>query len=872
MKLSARIRSVLGAEVGVRALFGAPSPAGVARLVAEAYGRVRPPVTRAATGGPLPLSFAQQRLWFLNRLESSSGLYSIPVALRLRGWLDQAALTAALADVATRHESLRTIFPEVDGVAQQLVLPAGTAPPLTVAGAATEQELAGLMAGALGHGFDLTDEPPWRAHLFRLDDRDHVLMLVLHHIACDGWSLGPLARDLSAAYAARRAGRAPSWPPLPVRYTDYAIWQRDLLAGETGAAQLAYWREVLRDLPEHLELPSTQTRPAVASYQGDMVALRAGADVHASLAELARTAGASVFMVVQAAVAVLLSRLGAGIDIPVAVPVAGRLDAALDELVGMFVNTLVLRADTSGNPPFADLVTRIRETDLAAFEHQDLPFERLVEQLNPARSLGWHPLAQVMLAMVPTGADVSNGDFSLAGLAVTGALELSGSETWTQFDLSFTLAERRAADGGPAGLDGSLTYRTDLFTDEDVTGLSHRLTRLLEQVAADPLRRLSAIELLTEAERRRLLAQTHQTGRLASWAPDGRLVLKPQPLPTAEPLVDAEPQGPAEDVLCGLFAEVLGVGQVRADDGFFELGGDSLLAIRLVARIRAVLGAEVPVRSLFEWPTPAGMARVVGSPQDRIPLKVLLPLRRRGSRPPLFCIHPGFGLAWAYTSLLRHLDPEQPVYGIQAGGIGDQSAWPGSFDELVRDYSREIRAVQPDGPYHLLGWSSGGLIAHALACELEQAGQPVGLLAVLDAYPDDGDAPDREGFGDEVATLFQAGLAGDPAYDEFLIRIRERLRDLYPPITDLGHPEFAQVMLAALNSLRIMRRPAQPFGGDLLLFTAVPETGDAPRQPMLWTPFIRGQVDVCPVPTHHGDLLKPAGLSVVGPALEAKLS
>ncbi|HEY2576395.1 MAG TPA: amino acid adenylation domain-containing protein, partial [Streptosporangiaceae bacterium] len=503
-RLVARVRSVLGAEVRVQAFFEAPTPAGVARLVAEATGRVRPPVTATASRDkPLPLSFAQQRLWFLNRLQGGrGGLYSIPVGLRLRGPLDRAALTAALADVAARHESLRTVFPEVDGVPRQRVLSA--APALEEA-EVTGAGLGGAMAEAAARGFDLAHELPWRAHLFALTDLEHVLLLVLHHVACDGWSTGPLSRDLAVAYAARRAGQPPSWPPLPVQYADYAIWQRDLLAGQTGDEQLGYWLTALAGLPARVELPVSKARPAVPSHQAGTVPVQIAAEAHAGLVQVARAAGASVFMVIQAGLAVLLSRLGAGTDIPVGVPVAGRVDAALDELVGMFVNTLVLRADTSGNPSFADLLARIRTVDLAAFEHQDLPFERLVEELNPVRSLGWHPLVQVMLGFL----EDRGGRFDLAGLDVSP--ELSGVQTLLPVDMSFIVTERRSTGGHPAGMDGTLAYQTDVFTRSDAGHLATRFVRVLEQVAADPSRRIGDIELLAEAERRQLLADRNDT-------------------------------------------------------------------------------------------------------------------------------------------------------------------------------------------------------------------------------------------------------------------------------------------------------------------------------------------------------------------------
>src|SRR6185437_12250938 len=277
--------------------------------------------------------------------------------------------------------------------------------------------------------------------------------------------------------------------PLPVRYADYAIWQRDLLAGQAGREQLEFWLERLKGLPERIELPRTGPLPAVADHRSGAARLRIGVDVHVGLARIARAAGASMFMVVQAALAVLLSRLGAGADIPVGVPVAGRVDAALDDLVGVFLNTLVLRTDVSGNPRFSELVERVRQTSLAAFEHQDLPFEKLVEELNPARSLGWHPLVQVALAFL----DDPDDSFELAGLEVRSEPELVGA-TPMQFDLTVNLAERRSATGAPQGLVGWLICRADLFTAADIDLLAERLVLVMGQLATDP--RIAEVELL----------------------------------------------------------------------------------------------------------------------------------------------------------------------------------------------------------------------------------------------------------------------------------------------------------------------------------------------------------------------------------------
>jgi acyl carrier protein len=369
-RLISRIRASLDVELAIRVLFEAPSVAALARRLAVGE-KARAPLRAGERPAEIPLSFAQRRLWFLDRLEGASATYTIPLAVRLRGALDVAALEAALCDVVGRHESLRTIFPETLGVARQQVLePWQARLGLAVVGV-SEGELPQALAAAAAGGFDLASEPPLRAHLFALGAHEHVLLLVLHHIAADGWSLAPLARDLGRCYRARRAGQVPELAALPVQYADYTLWQHRVLGSESDAQsaiarQLSFWRDRLAGLPEGLELAGRRVRPAVASYRGGSVGVRLSAELHAGLLELSRARGASLFMVLQAGLAALLTRLGAGSDIPIGSPIAGRTDSALDDLIGFFVNTLVLRTDTSGNPSFRALIARVRATNLAA--------------------------------------------------------------------------------------------------------------------------------------------------------------------------------------------------------------------------------------------------------------------------------------------------------------------------------------------------------------------------------------------------------------------------------------------------------------------------------------------------------------------------
>ncbi|MFC9502549.1 amino acid adenylation domain-containing protein [Streptomyces sp. NPDC057002] len=512
MRLVARLRAVFGAEVGVREVFGARTPAALAALVADtepghSRSDVKPGIPKATADDRL--SVAQQRLWFLHRLEGAGAAYNIPLAVRFTGGpLDTEALRAALGDLVGRHESLRTVYPDVAGVPHRRL---AEQTPQPVVEEITEAELPGALAREAGRGFDLASELPLRACVFVLGPEDHVLLLVLHHIAADGWSLRPLVRDLSAAYRARASGDVPAWTPLPVSYADYASWHRHLLGDPADtdsllARQLVFWREALAGLPDELPLPADHKRPARPTHLGGDIPFALPAALHQRLRVLAARHGGTVFMVLQAGLAALLTRLGAGTDIPVGTPVAGRSDEALDDLVGFFVNTLVLRTDTSGDPDFRTLLERVRGSALAAYAHQDLPFERLVEALNPPRSLARHPLFQVMLTLRPPGGT----PWDLPGLR---AAELTVGSGATKVDLSLNVAERTAGDGAPAGIEGVLQYSADLFEPEAARELADRLARLLAAAAENPDAPLSALEVLDAAERHRLLVTCNDTAR-----------------------------------------------------------------------------------------------------------------------------------------------------------------------------------------------------------------------------------------------------------------------------------------------------------------------------------------------------------------------
>ncbi|WP_327169594.1 condensation domain-containing protein [Streptomyces subrutilus] len=667
-KLVNRVRAVLGVEAGIRDLFLAPTASALHRRLGSARAVDRPvPTAVAQRPERLPLSYAQRRLWFVDQLEGPSPTYNIALVRRLDRPLDPAALAEALADVAARHEVLRTVYGVEGGEPYQRVLE-GARPQLELARPA---DVAAAVDAAAGHVFDLARDLPLRAWLFLPDgEGPQTLVLLLHHIAADGWSTGPLLADLAAAYGARAAGRAPDWEPLPLQYADYTLWQRELLAG--AAADLAHWEGALRGLPPLLDLPADRHRPAEPSGKGALTGFAVSPDTHLRLVRLAHGHGATLFMVVQAALAAALTRLGAGTDLALGTTVAGRADDALSGLVGFFVNTLVLRTDTGGDPTFEELLGRVREAGLAAYEHQDLPFDRLVEHLNPHRSAAHHPLVQVMLQVNPAG------NAGAAGGPLAGT-ELSYGSATAKADLTFALTER---PGG--GLDGVLEYATDLYGEAGAGRLAGLLVAALELFAADPGQRVG--DLPAPADRRgerpvaggyridvghvaEVLGRHPEVTDVRAGVEEGRLVayaagavteaglqewaaerLPEYAVPSVVHLRSAAGTDPAEQVagqaagagaderlaasLLRLFAEVLERGQLGPDDNFFKSGGHSLLAVRLVNRVKAELGRELTLREVFRHPTPARLAALLTAvpPTPPTPPPALRRRTRAGSR------------------------------------------------------------------------------------------------------------------------------------------------------------------------------------------------------------------------------------------------
>ncbi|MEV0299474.1 condensation domain-containing protein, partial [Nocardia sp. NPDC050710] len=491
----ARIGAALDTRVPVRVLFEASTVAGLATNAEQHAGSGRKALVAGPRPDRIPLSLAQQRMWFLNRFDPESAAYNVPGAVRLTGALDIAALQQAIADVIARHETLRTVYPEQDGAAYQVILAPDQAVPDLAPEPVPPTELRQRITDLVSVGFDVTAEVPLRAKLFHVTPAtdEYVLVFVAHHIGADGWSMGPLTRDVMVAYAARAAGVAPGWAPLPVQYADFALWQREVLGSETDpesliTAQADYWRTALAGLPDELNLPTDRPRPKMQSFAGGRVLFSLDDDLQLRLQKLAREQNATLFMLLHTALAVFLARMSGTEDIAIGTPVAGRGEAEVDNVIGMFVNTLVLRTRVRGDLTFDELLADTKQADLQAFAHADLPFERLVELLNPERSTARNPFFQVSLSLQ----NLPESSFELPGLRVE-AVE-SGMQA-EQFDLSLTMREV-----GGAGLHGMLTFARDLFDESTVRVFAERFTRLLTAIADGSATPIGDLPLLSEAE------------------------------------------------------------------------------------------------------------------------------------------------------------------------------------------------------------------------------------------------------------------------------------------------------------------------------------------------------------------------------------
>ncbi|HEY8981595.1 MAG TPA: condensation domain-containing protein [Streptomyces sp.] len=549
--------------------------------------RTSSPLRREDPSAPTPLSSGQQRLWFLHQLHGTSGEYHIPEAFRLRGPLDQEALRHALDSVVARHGSLRTRFGEVDGrLVQESVAPRPVALPVTDltgdAPADRSEQVTQALRQEWQRPFDLAAGALLRARLLRTAENEHILLLTTHHMASDGWSQEVLRRELGALYAERRrGGTPPAHLPLPLQYADYAVWQRARLdAGDVDEA-LAYWQDHLTGLPDLLEIPADRPRGTRATSTGGVLTTVVDAELVSALKRAGAATGATLYMTLLAGYAVLLARCSGQQDLAVGTPVANRNKAELENVIGFFANTVAVRVCVPPGSTFQEVLAHTRSAALRAYEHQEAPFDRVVERVSPSRHLNRTPLFQVLFTLHPFAASGLN----LVGLDVT-PLELT--EVRARFDLELHVQEDNS------GAQAHWVYDEALFDRSRVAHMAGEYRRLLEQVARDPG---TPVDRLVPAHP---LAPRHAVEPAAPPAPTKR---------TAPP---GAARSRYEEALAPLFAEVLGLPEVGLDDSFFALGGHSLMAMSLTARIQEQLGVELAVRDIFEAPTVAELAVHMG--------------------------------------------------------------------------------------------------------------------------------------------------------------------------------------------------------------------------------------------------------------------
>ncbi|CAM5713038.1 non-ribosomal peptide synthetase [Mycolicibacterium aubagnense] len=630
-KLVAAIRARCNADIGVREVFELGTVAEIAARVDTGAPRHRPPLLALEHTGPRQLSASQLRQWFQYRIDGPGPVNNIPFAARITGPCDVDAFVAALGDLVERHEVLRTTYTEIDGVPYQVVNDPAPLPVRRARGA-DEKWLQAELDRERRYVFDLEAQWPIRAAVLSLPGQ-HVLSIMVHHIAADHWSAGVLFTDLVTAYRARLDQRAPEFAPLPIQYSDYAAWQAALLSDESGtlAAQRDYWRGQLSEPPADPGLRPDFTRPPVLSGEGASVPFAIDPEVRAKLTALTRELGITDFMLLQSAVAVALAKSGEGLDIPLGTPVAGRTEAELDALVGFFINILVLRNDLTGNPTLREILVRSRDVALAAYAHQDLPFDHVVDAVSPARSLSRNPLFGVVVHVredLPTDHVIDSRP--------------EGDTTFTALEPTFDVAHADLSVNFFATQDsyrGHLIYRTDLYTPETARRLAERLVRVITGIAENADQRLRELRVdeafegpadtdgvLVLDEWRQpvgigvvgdIYQESASTGERGRWLATGQLErieavqLRAERTTTTATELSEPARTDTERALIALLAEVLDAdAEIGRGDDYFSLGGDSIKAVQLAARGRDA-GMKLTARMVFEYPTVHELAAAI---------------------------------------------------------------------------------------------------------------------------------------------------------------------------------------------------------------------------------------------------------------------
>ncbi|HEX4964088.1 MAG TPA: MupA/Atu3671 family FMN-dependent luciferase-like monooxygenase [Thermoanaerobaculia bacterium] len=836
-RVLSRLRGPLGAELPLRDFFREPTVAGIARMIEQAReerrGAVPPPLVHVPWAGRPRLSFAQERLWLVDQLQPESTGYNMDLPLVLTGRLDVAALTQALAEIARRHEVLRTRFESTEGGPVQVVEPVSWLglDPLpqvdltTVSTDAAQAELRRL-AGER-RPFDLARGPLLRAVLVRLAAEEHALLAQVHHAVCDGWSLDVMTRELSTLYGAFAQGRPSPLPDLPIQYADFARWQRQWLQGEVVEGQLAWWRERLGENPAPLALPTDRPRPPVlpaAGSRGETRGLLLPPELAGRLVALARQRGATLFITLLAGFEALLHRHTHQERIAMGSPVAGRTRLEVEELIGHFVNTLMLAADFGGEPSGGELVERVRDSTLGAFDHQDLPFEQLVAALARDRDPSRQPLFQAMFALQNN----AGSEAELQGLAFTTLPSHGGPAL---FDLTLGAAE---VEGG--GIACGITYAADLFDPPTIVRLLEQYRRLLEGLVEDPGLPVSGLPLLSAAERHQVEVE-HAFGPLTETAATS---------PGTPGAAGAENAAAIEE------ARRAELERRRTE----------------VASRRGQLSADR--RALLrQWV--GGKAAAPPASQAVTPL---VELQTAGSRPPLFIVHAAGGLVHDYVNLAQRLDPDQPLYGLQSPALAGGEHFA-TVLEMAACYVEAVRSVQPRGPYRLGGYCVGGAVAFEMARQLRAAGEEAESLLLFDSpapFPE----PPALDEAEMLASFVRShGHGVEVSADELRSLppeawIGEVLRRLDPALASGELHLRWEVMKRNTRAIFSYVPPGRlPLGA--VLFRAAEQTEEHRDQPFMgWERWLEGPIEVVDVPGGHLGVFQEPAVEAVAHGLRAR--
>jgi amino acid adenylation domain-containing protein len=893
MRLISALRAAFQVDLPLRALFENPTISSLAeivdsriRITNEDSSPLAPLSPRQLRENNPPMSFAQQRLWYLNRLMPDSAFYNIAEIFSLRGPLCAATLEDSLNEIARRHEALRTTFGMQEG---QLVQIVSTESRVRLriddlsfqAEDGREAEARRLAGEEAQRPFDLEQGPLIRAILLKLDHEHHWFLLTIHHIISDGWSLEVLMEELSTSYNAFRAGAVPDLPELPVQYADYAVWQRDRLQGDVLRAELAYWGRQLDGTPGLVQLPTDRPRPRIRNSRGATATFVVNEALAGILRRLSQQESATMFMTMLGAFKILLYRYSSQSDLVVGAAIAGRNRREVEKLIGLFVNMLALRTVLSGELSFREVLKRVREVTLEAYAHQELPFEKLIEELQPVRDSSRTPIFQITFS-VQNVAELACGFHDLSIEAVRGA------GTGAKFDLEISLLDTGR------DLHGAIQYDLEIFDAETIERMMSHFQILLASAVSSPDMQIAKLALISDAERSQLLFEfnrdqtgrglyvldpqmepapcgvvgelyivetsvsredlkepgraanafrpdpftqwrgggLYRTGDLARWSADGKLIysgridrqirvrgLRIDPgeieavlnchpslreslvmqrdpeegivaylvmaqrqshaavelrdylterlpdylVPSRFVFLDTLPVTPqgevdyqalselhpaqaeaeAEDsyvpprdnfelALVRIWEDLLQVSPIGIADNFYDLGGHSLSALRLVVAIRRYFGRTLPLAALLENGTIEHLARLLRDQFAPLPHSPLVALQPAGQRPPVFFAHVGSGQVLCYFDLARLLGPDQPFYGLQDPNLSGVGRPFDSIEDMAGHYIEAIRTVQPTGPYLLGGWSFGGLVSFEMARQFSESGERVSLLALLD--------------------------------------------------------------------------------------------------------------------------------------------